>query len=100
MRCSRLEMAKPQRQGRKTTGVVGRTPRSAADAPVGLLTLCRMLIPLARQRDEGVPPRPRGPAPPSLAALEGPFFMKFRGPKAHPNRPGGLSYRFTYGGIR
>src|ERR1022692_4133912 len=33
-------------QGRKTTGVVGRTPRSAADAPVGLLALCKMLMSL------------------------------------------------------
>jgi hypothetical protein len=23
------------------------------------------------------------------------FFMGFRGPKAHPNRPGGLSYMVT-----
>jgi hypothetical protein len=31
--------------------MVGRPPWSAADAPVGLLALCMMLIPLARQRD-------------------------------------------------
>ena len=37
---------------------MGRTPWSAADAPVGLLALCMVLISLARQRDEGVP---RGP---------------------------------------
>src|ERR1019366_6336861 len=41
--------------------MVGRTPWSAADAPVGLLALCMMLISLARQRDEGVPRGPGGP---------------------------------------
>ena len=73
-------------QGRKTTGVVGRTPWSAADAPVGLLALCMMLIPLARQRDEASH-ADQGVRPTictvSVAAR---FFMKFRGPKAHPNR--------------
>ena len=34
--------------------------RTATDAPVGLLALCRMLISLLRQRDEGVPRRPGG----------------------------------------
>src|ERR1035438_1407992 len=42
-------------------GMVGRTPWSAADAPVGLLALCMVLISLARQRDEGVPRGPGGP---------------------------------------
>src|ERR1035441_1135648 len=37
-----------------TRGLVGRTPWSAADAPVGLLAPCKMLTPLSRQRDEGV----------------------------------------------
>src|ERR1035441_5468759 len=41
--------------------VVGRTPRSAADALVGLLAPCRMLNSLFRQRDEGVPRGPGGP---------------------------------------
>jgi hypothetical protein len=39
---------------------VGRTPWSAADALVGLLAPCKMLIPLPRMRDEGVRPQ-RGP---------------------------------------
>jgi hypothetical protein len=43
----------------------GRTPWSAADAPVGLLALCMVLISLARQRDGGVPRGPGGSAPPS-----------------------------------
>src|ERR1017187_10026768 len=41
--------------------MVGRTPWSAADAPVGLLALCMVLISLAQQRDEGVPRGPGGP---------------------------------------
>src|ERR1035438_3071837 len=41
--------------------MVGRTPWSAADAPVGLLALCMMLISFARQRDGGVPRGPGGP---------------------------------------
>src|ERR1035441_6904292 len=41
--------------------MVGRTPRSAADAPVGLPAPCRMPIPLVRRRDEGVPRGPGGP---------------------------------------
>ena len=40
---------------------VGRPPRSAADAPVGLLAPCKMLMSLFRQRDEGVPRGPGGP---------------------------------------
>src|ERR1017187_6509446 len=39
----------------RTEGLVGRTPRSAADAPVGLLAPCKMLIWLFRLRDDGVP---------------------------------------------
>ena len=39
---------------------MGRTPWSAADALVGLLAPCKMLIPLPRMRDEGVRPQ-RGP---------------------------------------
>ena len=65
---------------------MGWTPWSAADAPVGLLALCMMLIPLARQRDEGVP---RGPGVrPTICTVSvaARFFMKFCGPKAHPNR--------------
>src|ERR1019366_2403824 len=34
--------------------LVGRTPWSAADAPVGLLAPCKMPTSLCRQRDEGV----------------------------------------------
>ena len=41
--------------------LVGRTPRSAADPPVGLPAPCRMPIPLVRRRDEGVPRGPGGP---------------------------------------
>ena len=41
--------------------MVGRTPGSAADAPVGLLAPCKMLISLYRLRDEGVPRGPGGP---------------------------------------
>jgi hypothetical protein len=36
--------------------MVGRTPGSAADAPVGLLAPCKMLISLYRLRDEDSPP--------------------------------------------
>src|ERR1017187_2865984 len=43
------------------SGWVGRTPWSAADAPVGLLAPCKMPISLYRQRDEGVPRGPGGP---------------------------------------
>jgi hypothetical protein len=43
------------------TALVGRTPWSAADAPVGLLAPCKMLTPLCRLRDEGVPRGPGGP---------------------------------------
>ncbi len=41
----------------RTAALVGRTPRSAADAPVGLLAPCKLLISSfrPRQRDEGVP---------------------------------------------
>ena len=42
-------------------GMVGRTPWSAADAPVGRLAPYRMLTPAIRQRDEGVPRGPEGP---------------------------------------
>src|ERR1017187_7264372 len=35
----------------------GRPPWSAADAPIGLLAFCMMLISLLRLRDEGVPRR-------------------------------------------
>jgi hypothetical protein len=42
------------------TCLVGRTRGSAADAPVGLLTPCKVLTSLFRQRDEGVRPQ-RGP---------------------------------------
>src|ERR1019366_6797042 len=41
--------------------MVGRTPGSAADAPVGLLARCKMPISLYRLRDEGVPRGPGGP---------------------------------------
>jgi hypothetical protein len=36
--------------------IVGRTPRSAADAPVGLRALCMMLTQLFQPRDEDSPP--------------------------------------------
>jgi hypothetical protein len=45
----------------RPAGLVGRTPWSAADAPVGQLTPCKMLMSLFRQRDEGVPRGPGGP---------------------------------------
>ena len=54
----------------RTAGLVGRTPRSAADAPVGLLAACKMLISLPGQRDEGVP---RGPGGPPHQATRGGF---------------------------
>ena len=41
--------------------MVGRTPWSAADAPVGLLAPRKVLTPLFRLRDEGVPRGPGGP---------------------------------------
>jgi hypothetical protein len=40
--------------------IVGQSPWTAADAPVGLLAFCRVLISLFRPRDEGVPRRPGG----------------------------------------
>src|ERR1022692_3727817 len=40
--------------------MVGRSPGTAADAPVGLLAPCKMLIALYRLRDGGVPRRPGG----------------------------------------
>src|ERR1035437_1538185 len=48
--------------------VVGRTPRSAADAPVGLRALGMMLTQLFQPRDEGVPRGPGGP-PHSLCRI-------------------------------
>src|ERR1019366_2339582 len=47
----------------RTAGFVGRTPWSAADAPVGRLAHCKMLALLFRQRGEGVP-GPEGPGGP------------------------------------
>src|ERR1035441_7160781 len=41
--------------------MVGRPPRSAADAPVGLRAPCNVLIPLFRMRDGGAPRGPGGP---------------------------------------
>src|ERR1019366_8636207 len=41
--------------------LVGRTPWSAADAPVGLLAPRKMPMSLCRLRDEGVPRGPGGP---------------------------------------
>ena len=41
--------------------MVGRTPWSAADAPVGLLAPCVTLVSLSRLRDAGVPRGPGGP---------------------------------------
>src|ERR1035438_7064496 len=58
-------------------------------APVGLLAHCMVPISLALQAGRGRPARTRGSAPPLLGDQ---FFMGFRGPKAHSNRPGGLSY--------
>src|ERR1017187_8418342 len=54
--------------------MVGRTPRSAADAPVGLLAPGKMLIPLFRLRDAGVPRGPGGPPgvrPTTLGRIRG-----------------------------
>src|ERR1019366_7778323 len=48
--------------------IVGRTPGSAADAPVGLLALCMMLTQLFQPRDGGVPRGPGGP-PHSLCRI-------------------------------
>ena len=45
--------------------MVGRSPWTAADAPVGLFARCKMPTALCRRRDGGVlaqrAPRPRGP---------------------------------------
>ena len=41
--------------------MVGRSPWTTADAPVGLLASCEMLTPVQRLRDEGVPRGPGGP---------------------------------------
>src|ERR1022692_397122 len=55
----------PLHGGADPGGPPGRTPGSAADAPVGLLAPCKMPTPLGRLRDEGVlaqrAPRPGGP---------------------------------------
>jgi hypothetical protein len=60
--------------------MVGRTPWSAADAPVGLLALCMMLISFARQRD-GASRADLGVRPTICAvSVAARFFMKFRGP--------------------
>jgi hypothetical protein len=40
--------------------IVGQSPWTAADAPVGPLAFCRMAVSLFRPRDEGVPRRPGG----------------------------------------
>src|ERR1035438_4630557 len=60
-------------------GLVGRTPWSAADAPVGLLASRMMLMSLCRLRDEGVP---RGPAGPPHHLPEGGFSTLLRCPRA------------------
>src|ERR1019366_5127920 len=62
--------------------MVGRTPRSAADAPVGLLAPSETLISLFRQRDVGVPaqraPRPGGPPHRFAQAATAKLFMHRR----------------------
>src|ERR1035437_405054 len=59
-----------------TCAAVGYRRRSAASAAVGRLPIGRSL--------------PSCPTMPDLPLNVGtPFFMKFRGPKAHPNRPRG-----------
>src|ERR1022692_500532 len=58
----------------------GGPPWSAADAPVGLLAPCKMLMSLFRQRDAGVP---RGPGGPPHQATGG-FFRQSPGFAASP----------------
>ena len=48
--------------------MVGRTPRSAADAPVGLFAPCKMPTPLCRQRD-GASRADQGVRPTNAAAF-------------------------------
>src|ERR1035441_10775671 len=61
-RCSIEQRSANERRAiARPAGLVGRTPWSAADAPVGLLASCKKLMSLFRQRDEGVPRGPGGP---------------------------------------
>jgi hypothetical protein len=63
--------------------MVGRSPWTAADAPVGLLAPCKLLIPLFRLRDEGVPRGPGGP-PHNLRSI--PILGKTSGIGMKPRR--------------
>src|ERR1035441_1535833 len=64
--CTIAQPARLEKPGTvaRTAGLVGRTPWSAADALVGLLAPCKMLMSLFGQRDGGVPRGPGGSAPP------------------------------------
>src|ERR1017187_7351433 len=82
--------------------MVGRTPWSAADAPVGLLALCMMLISLGRQGDEGVPRGPGGP-PHHLPSQHGRSVFhensRAEGPFKQTTKGDGLSHRLDNGSI-
>ena len=72
-----------------TSGPGGADPLVRAGRPrpaAGTTTSASCGTPAGRR---GRRPRTRGSAPPILGDQ---FFMGFRGPKAHSNRPGGLSY--------
>src|ERR1035438_6818243 len=67
--------------------LVGRTPWSAADAPVGLPAPRDVLAPLFRQRDEGVRPEGR------VRRRTGGALPHGRGSDRSPDREGGVSRR-------
>src|ERR1035438_347631 len=76
-------------------GWVGRTPWSAADAPVGPLALCMVLISLALQRDEGVPRGPGGPPHHLPSQRRRPVFHRIsraEGPFKQTTKGDGLSH--------
>ena len=69
-----------------TCSLVGRTPWSAADAPVGLFALGMMLGSLLRRRDEGVPRGPGGPPHQSDEVVFRPCVCSISPPSQDPVR--------------
>jgi hypothetical protein len=79
--------------------MVGRTPWSAADAPVGPLAPFRMLMSLFRQRDEGAPARNRGSAAPTgQHSVSRPHLSEHWAENLGPE--GRFSWRSKRGGLR
>ena len=76
-------------------GLVGRTPWSAADAPVGLLAPRMMPMSLCRLRDEGVPRGPGGPPHHLASQRRRPVFhgiSRAEGPFKQTTKGDGLSH--------